>query len=335
MSTAQSGTGQGYAYGYGRVGVLQQQLLGKSDIDKLLAAKDEAQIRQALGEIKLTAPVSPLQNLTQFVPAMEKWLKKELSRMVPAQNADVFEILWLREDLPVIAYLLKRFHHLTSEHSETPHQAVTAYDIDALTALILKGEHTADLPDELTEFVEQMKELKHPLPQDIDWKTAQFVAHRQVEVAEKSGSPLIRRYVAHLIDLQNIRTVRRLAEGSDPSGHLIKGGEIDVADFKTDPGHVVSLIRRSSIPNVVADSMLGDDHSSVALERSLNKALAHDIAEMRNLPLSLEPIFAFGVMALTQIYLIRSVLIGKTVGLTADEISEMLPPFFSTSYSHS
>lgn len=323
-------SGNAFAYGYGRVGVLQQQLLDKSDIDRMLGTHTDAELKQILSENRFTAAVMPLDSLNDFVPAMEAWLRKQLTDMAPEGAADVFDILLLREDMPVIAHMLKEFHGQTSGLTDFAHQSVTAYDITHVREEIFQSGHR-EVPEDLARFIEAIKADKKVPPDQIDYRVAVFIAQKQLELAKRSGSRLIERYVRHTIDLQNIRTARRMRPGEDPAGHFLPGGEIDASRITTNPREIAMLIHNSSLPNTLADNMRDDGDTSIALERALNKALAHDVAEMRSVPLSVEPIFAYGIMALSQIMLVRTILIGKSAGLSGEEISQMLPPVFSTS----
>ena len=335
MPSSLSPTGAKYAFGYGRIGVLQQQLLSPSDIDRLLGTHTEKELRQVLSEIKFTSHAMPLEDLTELVPAMERWLKEEVETMSPPDKQDVFNILWLREDLPMLAYYLKKFHGQTSELSTDPAIAISMYDSAKVKNLIF-GEKNNDttLPTDLVTFINDIKAKKGIGPQEIDNSVAQWIAHKQVEVARRSGSKLIKQYAAHLIDLQNIRTSHRLGNDEKDRFHFMEGGEIDVDLLSRSIDKMSMLIRNSSLPDTVLRSISDGSDSAVALERGLNRGLAHDIAEMRSIPLSIEPVFAFAVIALSHIMLIRTILIGKSAKLEAQDISAMLPPFFSTSFAN-
>jgi len=321
-------TSTDFAYGYGRVGVLQQQLLNKSHVDRMVGAHGDKELRGVLSDVPFTARVMPQDDLSRVVPSLELWLKDEVRRMSPPESRDIFDIIWLREDIPVIALLLKQ-HHGFAPKTTDDGAGATAYDRSALRALVEKGER-GPLPEDLAHFVEEMKQDKTLKAQEIDHAVAVFVARKQTELAEASGSKLIRQYVAHLIDLQNIRTSRRLVPGEDGSRHFLPGGEIDTQRLTGDPRSLALLIHASSLPNVLADSVANEKNTALALERALNLALAHDVAAMRGIPLGIEAIFAFAVMALSQTLMLRTVLIGKGAQLTGEEISKMLPPIFST-----
>lgn len=277
----------------------------------------------------------PLDDLKELVPSMERWLKEEVEKMSPPDKRDVFNILWLREDMPVLAYYLKKYHGQSSPISKDPPAAVTMYDIRQVKALILEGKNDHQtLPNDLVRFIEKIKSRTNISPQEIDSEVAQFVAQTQMRIARRSGSRLIKRYASHLIDLQNIRTSRRLSSDQMARFHFVEGGEIDIDLLTQDIDKMSVLIRQSSLPDSVLKSIGSGDESAVVLERGLNRGLAHDIAEMRSIPLSIEPIFAFAVIALSHILLIRTILIGKAAKLSGQDISTMLPPFFSTSFAN-
>lgn len=333
MSTMTASAGSDFAYGYGRVGVLQQQLLHKTDIDRLLGAHTDAELHQVLGDTPFTAVVMPMDALDGFAVAMESWLKRELVKLAPDGKADVFEILWLREDQPIIAHLLKEYHGQTSGLTSPEKTSVTSYPYEMLHAQVFESGHR-ELPEDIAHFIEEMKARKNIRPDEIDHEVAVFIAAKQLILAQSSGSRLILQYVKHTIDLQNIRTARRVRPGTDTKDLFIAGGEIDPRRITTNAREIAMLIHSSTLPSAIAEGVTGED-SALVLERSLNKGLAHDIAQMRSVPLSVEPIFAYGVMAISQILMVRTILIGKAAGMTAEEISTMLPPVFSTSIQES
>jgi len=335
MASTNTPFGEKFAFGYGRIGVLQQQLLSPTDIDRLLGAHNDKELRQVLNEIKLSAHVMPLEDLKDLVPGMECWLKDQVINMTPSDKHNVFNILWLREDLPVLAYYLKKFHGQTSSLSKDPIIAVSMYDIAAVKDFIFNETNDGkDLPKDLVHFIASIQKNTSITPQEIDNAVAQFIAHKQMELAKKSGSRLIKRYASHLIDLQNIRTSHRLPKEKLSSEHFVEGGEIDVNLLISNLDKMSLLIRNSSLPDSVLKSLSEGADSAVVLERGLNRGLAHDIAEMRSIPLSIEPVFAFAVIALSHILLLRTILIGKAAKLSAQDISTLLPPFFSTSFAN-
>jgi vacuolar-type H+-ATPase subunit C/Vma6 len=332
MSGAPSTSGQNYAYGYGRIGVLQQYLLNQGDIDRLIGAHSERELFRILSELNFTKGIEPTNDPREIIKRMELWLMKEVAAMSGSGiGENVFDILWLRNDAALLSYLLKQYHGLTSDISSEPEVGATAYDVDALKLLVKHGHAELGLTNQLVSFVRDIKDRKQATPQEIDDAVAQFVATEQVRLATSSGSEHIIRYVAHHIDLQNIRTARRLRKGDNPEDHLLKGGRIPAQDISPDPQQLAILIRSSHLPSELADYLADTEEASLALERGLARAIAHDIALMRNEVLTIEPLFAFAAIAQSQLKVLRTIIIGKVTGLTAEELAGLLPPFLSTS----
>ncbi|UPA22720.1 V-type ATPase subunit [Candidatus Peribacteria bacterium] len=329
MSSSFLQSRQTHAYGHGRMGVLQEYLLTQMDVERLVAARDTAELARLLTELKLSSHVEYNSNPHRFINNLEHWLKQEVESMVKDSEKEIFNILWLKDDAALLSYLLKKQHGFTSDISAEPHVGATAYD-PADLRLLVKGGDVSTAPASLTEFIDTMREDAALTPQQIDTRVAQFNAHEQLALAKKS-SEAIRLYVAHHIDLQNIRTARRLRNDENPAEHLISGGEIDIARFSLDPAKLADLVRASHLGAELADNIQTAADSTIILERGLAKAIAVDIARMRSKILTLDPIFAFAAIAQSQMKLLRTILVGKSAHLSKDELQRLLPPFLSAS----
>lgn len=329
MPTLATASAQRFAYGHGRVGVLQEYLLSQSDVDRLVAARTTAELSRLLGELKISTQVEVVSNPHRFINAIERWLQKELRSMVGDEHAAVFDILWLKDDAALLAYLLKQHHGYTSDISTEPHVGATAFDPEDLR-LLVNGGDPLHVPTSLRRCVRSMTADRSLTPQSIDTRVAQYIVDEELTLA-RAASPNILLYVAHHIDLLNIRTARRLRKDERPEDHLLRGGEIDVTRFSLDPARLASLVRGSSLGSALADSIQTSEDSSITLERGLAKAIAIDLAHMRSAALTLEPIFAFGAIAQSQLKLLRTILIGKAAHLSSEELKRLLPPFLSAS----
>lgn len=319
--------GQHFAYAAGRTGVLQQLLLTASDRDRLLGAADIKEAEAILTELKLTNPIDQgLKKADEILPAVAMWIRREVEQMAPDSKLPAFTILWIEEDAPLIAYLLKKHHGLTSAIATQPLGGMSAYDPEALKSLIEDGS-AGTLPSQLVDFVTEMKTLKEPDPIEIDTKVAQFAADMKMRLARASGSTALKKFVSHHIDLSNIRTALR--GGFD---HLTSGGSIDPSKLKGDRNQILKAIDASPLPYSLSEELrkAGDDVNAVEL--ALSKVIADDIAHMWNVPMSIEPVFAFTALAKMQLKLIRVLVIGKRAGMSPQEIKQMLPPFLSASH---
>lgn len=327
MSNLEPITGQHFAYAFGRTGVLQQLLLTQSDIDRLLGAHDRKDAENILTELKLTSMVDQsLRSAEQVTQALEAWVRNEVEMMSPKSKQPVFQILWLNGDSARLSYLLKKHHSLTSNLSKEPESGLSAYDPESLRTLVETGRESS-LPEHLVSFVQEMRDASDLTPQKIDARVAQFIASVQLCLARTSGSALIKRYVTHTIDLRNIRIALRNYSEVERENALIEGGSIPTKDLMGDRNAVLASVQRSPLPFELAESIQSVGEDPIALERTCADVLAKDIADMWNIPMSIEPLFAFASIALGNIFLLRTIVIGKSNDLSPQDLKKILPPF--------
>jgi len=326
---------QDFAYASGRTGVLQQLLLTASDRDRLLGATSLKEAEAILTELKLTNPIDQgLEKSDEILRAIGAWVREEVDTMAPVNKRPTFHILWLEEDAPVLSYLLKKHHELTSEGSTLPQSGMTAYGIESLQALV-EEDANGSLPMHLVTFVKEVKAMKDVSPISIDSAVSKYIATLQLSLARASGSKALRTYVEHKIDLTNIRTALRVKSNESLITHhssLLQGGTIDLQKKLGNPEAIAKAIDRSDLPNTIAEVIRNTNDDSAVLEHALSKVIANDIAHMWNIPLSIEPVFAFAALALSQMRLLRVLLIGKRANMSPQEIKHMLPPFLSASH---
>lgn len=327
--TAEAIVGQHYAFAHGRLGVLRQSLLSKTDMDRLLGAHDLREVERILTELKFTAVIDQsLRTADAILNALAQWIRREAEEMVDTSKHHAFNILWIENDLPLLAYLLKRRAGLTSAISTEPETGVTAYDPAALRALVDQGE-AKDLPPRLVGFVQSVRILVDPTPAQIDTLVARFGAEERLALARQVGSDLITRFVRHTIDAQNIRTALRLlqAHESDPASFLLDGGTIKPASLLGSVENVRRAIASSDFHFHLLKPLNDDLERPTALERGLSDVLADDIDRMWDRPLGVEPPFAFAATALSQLRVMRAAILGKRNMLSPQDIKQILPPF--------
>ena len=329
MSDLSSLLGQQFAFAHGRIGVLQQLLMKTADTDRLLGARDVRETESILTELKITSLIDQsLKKADPILRALEKWIRAEVEQMSPIAKRPAFHILWIQGDAPLLAYLLKKFHRLSSSVSEEPKSGLSAYEPEALRALVEEDTAT-QLPSHLVEFVQRVRKMAKPTPQEIDSAVSQFVADLQLKLARTSGSKSIKEHVQHRIDLTNIRTALRTVE-EDSIKEFIHGGSISSGTLNGSLKEIQATVERDDLGYFLSDALKKEDVT--AFERACADVIAADIAQMWNVPLSIEPLFAFASIAMTQLSLIRVILISKRNGLSPQETKALLPPFLSASH---
>jgi len=333
MSDLQALIGQHFAYAHGRMGVLKQLLLDKSDVDRLLGSHSLREVEKILTELKMTNVID--QGISEgraILEAVGSWMRGEVEQMSPISHRPIFHILWLEGDAPLLAYFLKKHHGLNLDLGREPVSHFNAYDPDALRALVL-DDVAGLLPSRLVEFVREIRAKEGQTAQEIDNAVAQYIAQTQSALARTSGSKDIRQFLAHRIDLQNIRTTLRLIRDGidDRTSFLLEGGTISTNEFAGSIQDLIKTIERSSLAFYLPSNLeevLGD---TIEFERNAAYLIASDISKMWNVPLSIEPLFAFAAITIAQLQLIRTILITKANELSPQQIKRVLPPFLSAS----
>lgn len=333
MTSATAFVGQHFAFAAGRTAILKQHLLSQSDVDRLLGSHGLLEFERTLRELKLMANVSAdTEGVDSLLSAAEQWMKREVEAMTPPAKRPVFGILWLTGDAPRLAYLLKKYHGLSSEVSAEPVTSLSMWNPDAVRAEIEGSVSPDALPETLTSFIASMKILTKPSPWTIDRAVARFIAERRVALARASGSADILRYVRHAIDITNIRTALRLRATQTPDADdaLLPGGSVPLTRLAGPKADIRSAIAVSSLyaPFIPAQGSA----APIAVEQIGASILADDIGRMWTVPLTVEPVFAFAAMVMAHIRLLRAIAIGKRNKLSPQEIKQILPPFIPSTH---
>lgn len=332
MTLPRSGIGHDVLFAHGRVSVLQQHLLARPDIDRLLGAHDLHEVARIFTELKFSNRIDQgISDPDVILDAIAVWVRDEALGMAPEKFVKIFDVLWLEGDVPLLAYLLKKRLGLTSAISRIPTPAITAFPPQAWQALVEHGTSN-EIPASAVSCVQEALSQKSPTPAVIDAIAAQWGAKYQVEITRKSGSPLIVSYVRHQIDLQNIRTALRALDlpKEEREAMLLHGGTLPLSAFcgtKQDLQHAIEV---AEIGFTLTGEIQNGDHRE--LEQSLSAVLAEDIAALWNVPLKIDQIFAFAAIALSQLRLLRTILLAKRAGFSPQETKHVLPPFLPATH---
>lgn len=336
MQEMQATAGHDVAYAHGRLAVLQQFLLSRSDLDRLLGSHDAKEVGRILTELRMSSRIDQgIADPDALLDAIARWVHDEVIAMAPPKSLEAFDVLWAEGDVPLLAYLLKKKLGLTSAISREPASTFTAYAPDAWKDLVEHGTGwDTHHPASAAETVQHALSLKHPSPAEIDTIAAQWGAKEQLLAAKRSGSGNIHAYVRHSIDLQNIRTALRAIDlaADERKKLLISGGTVAVKDLLGDRRSIALAVELADLGYGVADVIRKEEVDVQRLEQALSEVTAADIAAMWNVPLSPEPLFAFASLAFSQLRLLRTVLLAKRAGFSPQETKCVLPPFIPVTH---
>jgi len=333
MSPLGAFIGQHFAFASGRTATLKQHLLSQSDVDRLLGSHSLDEFERTLGELKLMVNAGDSSDGSDtLLRTTEQWMQSEVEAISPEAKRPVFGILWLTGDAPRLAYLLKKFHRLSSEVSSEPLTSLSLWDPETLRSAIEGSDTRSTLPETLLVFIASIKKLRNPAPWTIDRAVARFIAERRIALARTSGSKEILNYVVHSIDITNIRTALRLQAGtnSDDGDALLPGGSVAISRLSGPKANIRSAIAASDLyaPFIPLQGIV----APVSLEQTGAAILASDIGRMWTVPLTVEPVFAFAAMVMAHVRLLRAIAIGKRNKLSPQEIKQILPPFIPSSH---
>jgi vacuolar-type H+-ATPase subunit C/Vma6 len=184
--------GQHFAYAIGRLGVLNDQLLTQTDIDRLLGAPSGAEAVKMLRDIAFVASPEINEPFLETLDATTRLLKENIEKMAPSEKHSLFHILWIEGDRALISYSLKKKHGFTSGIAVEPEPPVTVWSKETWE----------------NKFPELL-EAGFSSPMEIDALVATVIHTYQSSLAQHSGSRLIQQYVAILQSNEEQRTYIR------------------------------------------------------------------------------------------------------------------------------
>jgi len=294
-------------------------LLEQTDLDRMLGAASAREVEKILTEVKMTNVIDQrISEGNAIIEAVGGWMRNQVEQMSPEEKRRIFHILWLENDCALMAHVIKKHHGLLSEVGEEPMSSMTSY----------KKEEYENL-----DFILDLKKREEITAQEVDTAVSNFVAGLQMGLAYKSGSEFIETYMSHNIDLKNIRTALRLAKSEIPEvlPFLLEGGTISRKELAGDKDVIISVLKRSNLDYYLPDDLETLLSDPVAFEQAAAHIISSDFAKMWNVPLSIEPLFAFAAITMNQLKVVRTILIAKQAELSPQETKKMLPPFLTAS----
>lgn len=332
MTFTRTGVGHDILFAHGRIAVLQQLLLERSDVDRLLGAHDVAEFARILTELRLTSRIDQgIDDPENILAAVARWTRDEVTGMCPDHLSDVFGILWLAGDISLASFLLKKKLGRTSSASEHPSPTITAFPLAAWESLIGEDD-PAGMPPSAVACVRSILAIPSSTPEEVDAAVARWGAEHQLLLAKRSGSTEILTFVRHDIDAKNIRTALRSSDKTSEERVrlLLPGGSIPHPALLGTHDDLLGAAERSGFGYRLREAIRESDPRST--EQALSAVSAADVAALWNIPLSIEPLFAFAALTISQLRLLRSLLIAKRAGFSPQETKQMLPPFLSAAH---
>lgn len=319
-----------YLYLSGRIHAMENRLLTRERMERMLDARTAAEAAKVLAEcgyeeIDALTPAS----LEHSLRAQRVALFHELSSAVPDPRLiDVFRIPYDYHNAKV---LLK---------SEAMGQSPDRLLVDAgrYGAEWLKRHYTEGQLDGCSPvFCKAVAEAKDCLgrtgdPQRADMRLDEAQYQELTAAAEESGSPFLQGYVRLSIDRANLRSTVRAARMGQDAGFLdavlLPGGRIQREKLKAaalGAGDLAALFRGTELEEAAeAGAQVMQEGSMTRFEKLCDDGVTHYLMQGKKVAFGEHPVIGYLYAREAELTTIRIILTGKMAGLDQETIRERL-----------
>jgi V/A-type H+-transporting ATPase subunit C len=330
---AVSSDDQRYAYATGLVRALEVRLLGRQRLERMTEAKDADEALRLLSDTEYSVHFDEIEDI-----GCEGCLRNEEIRVLKLVDAltldpEVSDILRFRYDFQNLKIAVRE--QVSGRDLKHLYDGFARFGGEQVRAAF-KAENLDLLPEPLIEpakeAIEAYSKTEDPAEADLIVDKAMFSLF--LSRAGSFGAVYIEAIVKTWIDQANIRTFMRARyleiEPKALAGMLIPGGFIKPADlaetFTLPPDEVLQRFQFSPYRSVIEMGGTGLDKtgSFVVLEREIDNYLISLLRLSRYFTFGLEVVFAYALLKLNEVKMLRLVLAGKEHGLPAEIIKERI-----------
>lgn len=310
-----------------RVRAMENRLLSRERMDRIIEARDEGEARKVLAECGY--PDAPGASLESVLTQVREQTRKELLAAVP--DGRLLEIFTLKYDYHNAKTILK----------------AEAMGVDAGRLLLGGGRYApAALLDgwqreqlglcsdtfrkAMLEAAYVLKDSRDPQRADLLLDKAYFA--EMAQLARELGSSYLQGYVRLMVDAANLRTVVRVARmgGEDEflRGVLIEGGNVSPQSILSARGGEISepfrtgaLAKAAQLGEAVAKPGSG---ALTAFEKACDDAVTAYLAAARRIPFGEEVVIGYLYAKEAELTAVRTMFAGRAAGLDGEIIRQRL-----------
>jgi V/A-type H+-transporting ATPase subunit C len=324
-----------YIYAVSRIRVIENRLLGQSEIERMADAKTPEQALKILTEAGYGRHTAEAVTPADF----EKLLEEEHRRLYAllreiSPDPGVFDIFLQPYDFHNIKVLLKAEFTGVEEYNRLLTNK-GSMEVEKLRA-ILRDRQLYDMPPVVGEAVkEAIAELNHTRdPQTVDLILDRACYRRMREMADSTDSRFLRNFIAATVDLLNVQIVLRLKSLKKnnefarrtilPGGHIKPEVLLEVAEESME--RFETVLRDT--PYRAAAARLFKNYGKPggkALPEQLSDdfTLAYTIIGRQKIS-GIEPLIGYMLNKEAELRNIRTIMVGKLNGISPDRIKERL-----------
>ncbi|WP_245628380.1 V-type ATP synthase subunit C [Fervidicola ferrireducens] len=323
-----------FLYASGRIKVLENRLLSRSVIERVLEAENTEAVLRVLSETDYAPEFEELESVYDFEKALENSMRKTLNTVKES----------LKDHRIVRFFTLKYDYHNLKVIAKSRILGVDAPEnlsnlgdvpVDELIKLG-KGEGDAAVPETMKAAFEGAMRLFEETrdPQQIDLFLDRALYEELVELTKKIGHEFLKDYLAASVDLINIKTMVRLkymeSDFRTLEKSLLPGGTIEPAFFEKyfqEPlQSLVEALSSSRYSGVVKEGLENwiSTGSPAAYEKLSDDFLLGILKKGIYKPFGLETVAGYIGAKENEIKILRVLMVGKINGISEDVIRERL-----------
>jgi len=323
-----------FTQGVIRTRVLENKLLDRPTIEKLVDAKDLEEVLRVLGDTEYGTAIGAVEKENDY-EGMLLYELKRVYKLMRELSADprVVDMIALRYDYHNIKVMVKE--KLMSQDMSNLILGLGTYDFSKLKAYYTAGQYRDMDPKirEAIEFIEKDFEEKED-PQRIDILLDIFYFKHLFSIADELGIDLFVQYVKDLIDFLNVNTAVRLKkQGKDMKFFeevILYNGNIEkdiILLTLNEPIEV--MINKFKNARIAKELLAGleayqETGRLSVLEKHMDNYLINLNKSSKSVTFGPEPIFSYLVAKEMEIKTLRIIMISKVNNIPSETIRERL-----------
>ena len=312
-----------------RLRVLENRLLSKERMERMIEAKDLGEAVKVLAECGYGEPAA-LNNasIEQMLGRARQKVFQDLSNAAP--EPQMLQIFQVKYDYHNAKVLLK-----AKPMGEEPGRLLLEggrYSVEQITEWF----EQEDLQNATKVFAGAVAEAQTVLAETGDPQQADLILDRAYyeemgQLAKETGSQYMQGYVSLMVDIANLRAAVRTARMGKENEFLAKvlldGGSISAKSLlSAKNGAVAELCKSGALRQVgeLANQAASGSASLTAFEKACDDALMAYIATARKIPFGEEVLIGYLCAREAELTAARTILSGRLAGLDGDTIRARL-----------
>ncbi|MDN5331299.1 MAG: V/A-type H+/Na+-transporting ATPase subunit [Tepidanaerobacteraceae bacterium] len=323
-----------FLYASGRIKTLENRLLGRSVIERVIEAENIESMLRVLSETDYAPEFEELESVYDFEKALENSMIRTLNTVRESlKDHRIVRFFTLKYDFHNLKVVLKsRILGIDVQENFSKLGEVPVEELIKLG----KGEGDAEVPESMkTAFDGAMRLYEETRdPQQIDLFLDRALFEELIGLTKKIGQEFLKDYLAASVDLINIKTVVRLkymeSDFRTLEKSLLPGGTIEPAFFEKyfqEPvNSLIEALSSSRYSRVVKEGLENwiSTGSPAAYEKLSDDFLLGILKKGLYKPFGLETVAGYIGAKENEIKILRVLMVGKINGISEDMIRERL-----------